>query len=103
MSTEVGGSEGYRSIPVQLRTARFTARNEAVEVAGVVNLNQRTSKLNVSLSVDYQLAEYSCELKFMSRLMFAEVVVVFCGRVGTCTGDEVRPYRRFTDRRIAKF
>ena len=29
--------------------------------------------------------------------MFAEVVVVFCGRVGTCTGDEVRPYRRFTD------
>ena len=34
--------------------------------------------------------------------MFAEVVVVFCGRVGTCTGDDVRPYRRFTDRRIAK-
>ena len=38
MSTEVGGSEGHRSIPVQLRTARFTARNEAVEGAGVVKL-----------------------------------------------------------------
>ena len=43
------------------------------------------------------------KINFKSRVNFDEVFVVFGVRVGTCTGGEVRYYRRFNDDAIAKF